>query len=88
MDTFLKKCKLTNDSNISANYKHLNIQINIKQSASINDKSLHLKVKRKYIYIDGYICFGFTWNGDIDCLLPVCISSVELLFNRWCKHIL
>jgi hypothetical protein len=38
-----------NDSNISANDNNLNIEINIKQSALIIDKSLNLKVKRKYV---------------------------------------
>jgi hypothetical protein len=55
-------------SNVDAN---LNIGMNVKQSALISDKSLNLKMKRKYV--DNYLCFGFTWNGDIDCPLTVCI---------------
>jgi hypothetical protein len=39
MDRFLKKHKLTDDSDVSANDNNLNIKINIKQSALISDKS-------------------------------------------------
>jgi hypothetical protein len=59
------------------NDNNLNIEINIKQSASTSDKSLNLKVKRKFTY--DCLCFGFTWNGDIECLLPVCIVCGENL---------
>jgi hypothetical protein len=48
MDRFLKKRKLTDGSDINANDNNLNIEINIKQSALISDKSLNVKVKRKY----------------------------------------
>jgi hypothetical protein len=58
MDRFLKKRKLTDDSDVSANGNNLNIEINIKQSALISDKSLNLKIKLKYV--DNYLCFGFT----------------------------
>jgi hypothetical protein len=61
MDRFLKKRKLTDDNDVSANYNNLNIEINVKKSALISDKSLNLKIKRKYV--DNYLCFGFTWNG-------------------------
>jgi patatin-like phospholipase/acyl hydrolase len=46
------------DSYVSANYNSLNIEIIIKQSSLISDKSLNLKIKRKYV--DNYLCFGFT----------------------------
>jgi hypothetical protein len=52
-------------SDIRANDNNLNIEINIKQLALISDKSLNLKVKRKYV--DNYLYFGFTRKGDIDC---------------------
>jgi hypothetical protein len=58
MDRFLKKCKLTDDSDVSANDNNLNIEMNNKQSALISDKSLNLKIKRKYV--DNYLCLGFT----------------------------
>jgi len=38
---------------VSANDNNLNIEINIKQYASISD--LNLKVKHKYV--DNYLCF-------------------------------
>jgi len=37
-------------------------------------------VKRKYT--DGYLCFGFTWNADTDCPLPVYIVCGEKLKNE------
>jgi hypothetical protein len=84
MDRFLKKCKLTDGSDVNANYNNLNIEINIKQSALISDKSSNLNVKHKYV--DSYLCFGFTWNCDIDCLLIVCIvSTVSPLIEELCK---
>jgi hypothetical protein len=58
MDRFLKKRKLTDGSDVSANNNNLNIEINIIQLALISDKSLNLKVKCKYA--DNYLCFGFT----------------------------
>jgi hypothetical protein len=54
MDRFLKKRKLTNGSDVSAN-DNLITENNIKQSALISDKSLNLKIKRKYV--DNYLCF-------------------------------
>jgi hypothetical protein len=85
MDRFLKKRKLTNDSYVSVNNKNLNIEINTKQSPLISDKRLNLKCKRKYF--DNYLCFGFMWNGDIDCPLPVCIvSTVSPLKEELCKN--
>jgi hypothetical protein len=65
MDRFLKKRKLMDGNDVSANENNLNIEINIKQSTLISDKSLNLKVKRKYV--DNYLCFVFTCNVDIDC---------------------
>jgi hypothetical protein len=65
MDRFFKKRKLTDGSDVSANGNNLNFEITIKQSALMSDKSLNLKVKHKYV--DNYLCFGFTRNGDIDC---------------------
>jgi hypothetical protein len=41
MDRFLKKHKLTDDSDVRANDNNLNIEINIKQPALISDKSLN-----------------------------------------------
>jgi hypothetical protein len=85
---FLKSRKLTDDSDVIANERNLIIEINIKQLASISDKSLNLKVKRKYV--DNYLCFGFTWNGNIDCSLLICISSIELFLidgaNTYFNH--
>jgi hypothetical protein len=67
MDGFLKKRKLTDDSDVSA-----------------NDKNLNLKIKRKYV--DNYLCFGFSWNGDIDYILTVCIvSTVSPVIEELCK---
>jgi hypothetical protein len=65
---------------------NLNIEINIKQSALISDESLNLKVKRKYV--DNYLCFVFTWNGDIDYPLTVCIISTvsPLIVELYKKH--
>jgi hypothetical protein len=84
MDRFLKKHKLTDDSDVSANDNNLNIEINIKQSALISDKNLNLKIKRKYV--DNYLCFGFTWNGDIDYPLTVCIVlTVSPVIEELCK---
>jgi hypothetical protein len=71
-------------SNVSANNYNLNIGINIQKSALISDKVLNLKVKRKYV--DNYLCFGFTPNGDIDCPLTVCIvSTISPLIMELCK---
>jgi hypothetical protein len=84
MDRFLKKRKLMDSSNVSLNDYNLNVEIHIKKSALISDKVLNLKVKRKYV--DNYLCFGFTRNGDIDCPLTVCIvSTVSLLIMELCK---
>jgi len=69
MDRFVKKRKLMDNCNVNVNDNNLNIEINIKQSASISDKSLNFKVIRKYA--DNYLCFRFTWKGDIDCPLLV-----------------
>ncbi|XP_029344610.1 zinc finger BED domain-containing protein 5-like isoform X1 [Acyrthosiphon pisum] len=80
MDRFVKKLKLTNDVNANVNDNNLNLEINIKQSTSISDKSLNFKVKRKYT--DDYLCFGFTWNGNTDCPLPICIVCGEKLSNE------
>jgi inorganic pyrophosphatase len=74
-----------NGSDVSANDSNLNIEINIKQSALISDKSLNLKVKRKYV--DNYLFFGLTWNGDIDYPLTVCIiSTVSPLIEELYKE--
>jgi hypothetical protein len=84
MDRFLKKHKLTDDSDVSANDNNLNIEVNIKQSALISDKSLNLKIKRKFV--DNYLCFEFTWNGDIDYPLTVSIiSTVSPVLEELCK---
>jgi len=64
MDRFVKMLKLTNDVDANVKDDNLNLEINIEQSTSISDKSLNLKVKRKYT--DDYLCFGFTWNGNTD----------------------
>jgi hypothetical protein len=86
MDRFLKKRKLTdvNGSDVSANDNSLNIEINIKQSTLISDKSLNLKVKRKYV--DNYLYFGFTWNDDNEGSLTVFIvSTYSSLIEELCK---
>jgi hypothetical protein len=74
IDRFLKEHKLMDGSDVSVNDENLNIEINIKYSALVSDKSFNLKIKRKYV--DNYLCFGFTWNGDIDCPLTVCIVQL------------
>jgi len=44
MDRLVKKIKLTNNVDANVNDNNLNLEINIKQSTSISDTSLNLKV--------------------------------------------
>lgn len=65
------------DSDINVNENNINIEINFKESTS---SVKYLIVVRNYI--DNYLCFGFTWNNNIDCPVPVYIICGEKLSNE------
>ena len=48
--------------------------------SATSDKSLNLEVIRKHAD-HNYLRFGFRWNGDIDCPLPICIVEKYVSIN-------
>ena len=83
MKRFLKKRRLETAEEIENLRQPAGAAANSRDAASSrlpkhNEISLQVKVRQ---YCENYIVLGFTWTGNPDCPLPLCIVCGERLAN-------
>ena len=83
MERFLKRRRLETAEEIEDLRQPAGAAANSRDAASSrlpkhNEISLQVKVRQ---YCENYIVLGFTWTGNSDCPLPLCIVCGERLAN-------